>query len=185
MMNASHRLDDSGMRDFVIYGYLTLNPTLPAAVNDQIDDDSELLVSEKKLLGNHVYEQVPALTQIFEHPQAKGVLQSLLGDDMVKHPHRHCHIRKPGIHGGQWHLDDINMRHHQVCRLLVMYFPHTVTQELAPTIILPDTHLRNALTSRMATYQLSWPEGPDRCRWDRGCDALRSLAYRFTTSRSS
>ena len=152
MMTADHRLDDYAVRDFIINGYLILNPALSAAFHERVDTDIERIFREKGDVRNRIYEEVPALRQVFEDPKVQGTLKSLLGDDMVMHPHRHCHTSEPGAQPTQWHQDDVNVRHHQVRRLLVMYYPHEVTDKLGPTVILPGTHLRNAPTSRMATY---------------------------------
>src|SRR5207249_2625200 len=103
-------------------------------------------------VGNRILEQVPALQQVYDHPAVRGALTSVLGPDYLMHPHRHCHTNPPGSRGGRWHQDDVNHRHHQIWRVLAMYYPQDVTAELGPTVILPGTQYRNAPTSRMATY---------------------------------
>jgi ectoine hydroxylase-related dioxygenase (phytanoyl-CoA dioxygenase family) len=82
----------------------------------------------------------------------RGALVSVLGPEMAMHAHRHCHRLSPGSGGQRWHQDDVNHRHHQIWRVLAMYYPQDVTPEMGPTLILPGTQYRNAPTARMASY---------------------------------
>ncbi|MBI2192515.1 MAG: phytanoyl-CoA dioxygenase family protein [Planctomycetes bacterium] len=152
MSTPSHRLSDEAVRDFIIYGYLIVEPDFPPGFHENIYIAIEKLIQAKGNVGNRVLEEVPDLTRVFEHPQVKGALESLLGEDMVMHQHRHCHTLQSGKGPGRWHQDDVNVRHHQIRRILAMYYPQEVTEELGPTVIMPGTQFRNAPTSRMASY---------------------------------
>lgn len=103
--------------------------------------------------GNGIYEALPALREVYGHPQVYGALVSLLGEDMQMNAHRHLHTTPAcHLHSQTWHQDGTNVRHHQIWTVLAMYYPQEVTVENGPTVILPGSHFRNAPTDRMATY---------------------------------
>ncbi len=150
-MEISHRLDDDAVREFLTHGYLTLNPPMTEGFAAHVHAECERLTDEGNP-GNGIYEAIPRLGELLEHAEVRGALESLLGPGYVMHRHRHLHTTVPGFSGFHWHQDDVNMRHHQIWRLLVMYYPHEVTHDMGPTIVLPGTHFRNAPTSRMNSY---------------------------------
>lgn len=148
---AANLLDDDAVREFVSHGYLVLRPPMPDGFAEHVLAECERLAVEGNP-GNGIYEAIPRLRELFEHEQVRGALDSLLGPGHVMHRHRHLHTTVPGFSSFHWHQDDVNMRHHQVRRILVMYYPQDVTHEMGPTIVLPGTHFRNAPTSRMNSY---------------------------------
>lgn len=152
MTTANHRLDDFAIHDFIIYGYLSLDPYLPSDFHEKVFADLELLYAKGSNPGNGLYDAVPQLRQVFTHPKVVGALHSLLGDDMVMHQHRYGHLTRPGEVAAGWHQDDLNVRHHQIRRVLAMYYPQEVPADLGPTIVMPGTQYRNAPTSRMGSY---------------------------------
>lgn len=152
MTMANHLLDDFTIRDFIISGHLVLHPAFRPGFHEKVYADLEALYSTQGNPDNGIYEAVPRLHEVFEHAELNGAMQSLLGEDIVMHHHRHGHLSRPGDTPSWWHQDDVNQRDYQIRRLLVMYYPQDVSAEMAPTIIMPGTQYRNAPTSRMRSY---------------------------------
>ena len=67
------------------------------------------------------------------------------------HPHRYCHLNRPGSKGQNWHKDDYifdqNVRHHRFRWVIVFYYPQEVTSDIGPTGILPGRHNFNTISS--------------------------------------
>lgn len=152
MSEKRYLLDDEAMKQFIVKGYVLVETDFPAEFHEGVYRRIEEVFRTEGNPGNAIYERVPDLAKVYEHPAVRGALVSLLGPDMLMHPHRHCHANPPGSKGQKWHQDDVNRRHHQIWRVLAMYYPQEVTPEMGPTLILPGTHFRNAPTARMATY---------------------------------
>ncbi len=155
MHDPRHLLDDDQILTFIIQGYLLIKPDLRPGLNQEVcrqleadgtvDVDLESDPHHQALLA-----KVPALHDVFAHPTVEGAFVSLLGDP-YRTWGRHCHAIAPNS-GGGWHQDDVNTRHHQVRQLTIMYYPHDVTADMGPTIIVPGTHHRNLPTDRMQSY---------------------------------
>jgi hypothetical protein len=152
MRGAACLLDDEAMKRFIVEGYLLVETDLPPAFHTGICREIEAVLEREENPGNDILERVPALQEVYDHPAVRGALESLLGPGARMHAHRHCHASPPGFAGQQWHQDDVNRRHHRLWRVLAMYYPHDVTPEMGPTLILPGTQYRNAPTARMASY---------------------------------
>ena len=152
MLDEKYLLDDAAMKDFIVQGYVLVETSLPPAFHEQVYADIESVRTREGNVGNQILQRVPALQTVYDDPAVQGALISVLGPDYVMNRHRHCHTNAPGSAGGKWHQDDVNVRHHQIWRVLAMYYPQEVAEEMGPTLILPGTQYRNAPTSRMATY---------------------------------
>ncbi len=152
MINSPVLLNDAQVIDFIISGYMVLEPDLPAGLNEQIYNDLEAIGDEVSGRHDAILEMVPRLNQVWDHPQVQGALASLVGEDYTMHSHRHCHKNQPGTRSQTWHQDSVNLRHHHVQRVLGMYYPQDVTPDMGPTALMPGTHYRNAPSDRMATY---------------------------------
>lgn len=148
-ITAEDLLTDAEVLDFIAEGYHMIEPDLPPGLNEAICEDASALEGD---VGNEILLRIPRLTEIYSHPAVVGALTSILGADYAMDPHRHLHTNGPGSRSQTWHQDGTNVRHHQVWCVLGMYFPHDVTAELGPTIIMPGTHLRNAPTDQLASY---------------------------------
>ena len=149
MISAKYLLNDVDVARFLVNGYHVVEPDLPAGLNERIADRLDALTANP---GDAITETVPELWQVLEHPQVRGVLISLLGEDYSVNAHRHWHCKLPGSGFMQWHQDSTNNRGTQIDRLLGLYYPHTITSDMGPTVIVPGTQFRNAPTDRMATY---------------------------------
>ena len=142
-------LNDEQVMSFVVNGFITVMPDLPATFHADICAGIDALPANP---GNGIYEALPALKDVYEHPVVKGALHSLLGPGYAMNGHRHMHVTRPGSIGQSWHQDGTNVRHHQVWTTLAMYYPQDVTVDMGPTIVMPGTHFRNAPTDRLASY---------------------------------
>lgn len=142
-------LTDDEVISFIIRGYHVVTPDFPSGFNEAIYAELEQLTDNP---GDAILDRVPKLYQVYDHPQVRGALVSLLGQDVRMNGHRHCHVNPLGTRSQAWHQDGTNQRHHQLRTVLAMYYPQDVTADLGPTVIMPGTHFRNAPTDRMATY---------------------------------
>jgi len=142
-------LTDDQLLSFIVNGFYLIKPDFPDSLHERICDALDALENNP---GDHILEAVPAIADVYNHPVTRGALISILGADYAMNPHRHWHARVKGARSQGWHQDGTNVRHHQVWTVLAMYYPHDVTKEMGPTVIMPGTHFRNAPTDRMQTY---------------------------------
>ncbi len=145
-------LDDQAMQAFIIYGYLLLEPDLPPGFNQSVHQQIVEVFQRRGQPYNEILEEVPDLHTVYDHPDVRGALMSILGEDYQMNAHRHCHYMAAGDTGGQWHQDGVNKRHHQIRTVLAMYYPQDVTEDMGPTVILPGTQYHNTPTGLMRTY---------------------------------
>lgn len=152
-----HRLTDDEMASFVINGYHILKPDLRAGLNQEIYDALDAMSTNP---GDGVIEAVPQLNQVWNSPEMVGALTSFLGPDYEMFPHRHCHRNAPGTPSQQIHQDNLNdlridggqiRQPDRIDLVLAMYYPQDVTSNMGPTLILPGTHVLQALPERMAS----------------------------------
>ncbi len=149
MIDANYLLTDVELARFLVNGYHLVEPDLPAGLNERIAEKLDMLTSNP---GDAISETVPELWQALDHPAVRGVLISLLGSDYTVNSHRHWHCKLPGSGYMHWHQDGANNRNTQINRLLGLYYPHTISAQMGPTVIVPGTQFRNAPTDRMSTY---------------------------------
>lgn len=156
-INTQHLLSDDEMASFVIRGYHFVKPKLPDGLNSQIYTALEELAGNP---GDAIYSEVPQLAAVYESPEVKGALASLLGPGYSMFPHRHCHKNKPGTPSQQIHQDnlmDLRIAEGQervpdrIDLVLAMYYPQDVERNMGPTAILPGTHTLKAMPDRMAS----------------------------------
>jgi hypothetical protein len=150
MGSSEYLLTDAEVMHFVNHGYHLVEPDLPPGLHESIYEACSRLEPNP---GNGIYDAIPTLREVYEHPKVRGALISLLGEDMQMNAHRHLHTTPARhLHSQTWHQDGTNVRHHQIRTVLAMYYPQEVTPENGPTVVLPGSHFRNAPTDRMATY---------------------------------
>lgn len=145
-------LSDAEMLKFVIDGYLLVQTDFPDEFHETICREIDAVFAQHGNPGNEILEKVPALYQIYADPKVTGALASVLGADYSMNAHRHCHYTSPGHPGGHWHQDSVNLRHHRIERVLAMYYPQDVVEEMGPTIVLPGTQYHNTPSTYMASY---------------------------------
>jgi hypothetical protein len=149
MSDGEHLLTDDEVISFIIRGYHVVTPAFAPGFNEAIYTELEQLTENP---GDAILDRVPKLHEVYDHPEVRGALVSLLGEDVRMNGHRHCHVNRPGTPSQSWHQDGTNQRHHHLHTVLAMYYPQEVTPDLGPTVLMPGTHFRNAPTDRMATY---------------------------------
>jgi hypothetical protein len=148
-------LDDEAVANFIMQGYLLVETDFPPEFHEQVYRDIERVFASDGNPGNRIYETVPSLREVYEHPRVVGALTSLLGRAYRMNDHRHCHVNDPEVRpkASVWHQDDVNFRGHRLDQALAMYYPQDVPQELGPTVILPGTQYHNTPTTRMRTHR--------------------------------
>ncbi|GIX05722.1 MAG: hypothetical protein KatS3mg115_0125 [Candidatus Poribacteria bacterium] len=138
---------DEQMRQFLTHGYVILQSTLPAEIHAEIYEQLERVFAEEGNPGNNVLPRVPAIQQVFDDPVVHGAFVSVLGEDYLMHPHRHCHRSPKGRDGG-WHKDSYwgyrKVRHHRSRWAMAFYYPQDVPPEIGPTGIYPGTQYHDS-----------------------------------------
>eukprot|EP00443_Scrippsiella_acuminata_P113893 CAMPEP_0115764074 /NCGR_PEP_ID=MMETSP0272-20121206/101874_1 /TAXON_ID=71861 /ORGANISM="Scrippsiella trochoidea, Strain CCMP3099" /LENGTH=405 /DNA_ID=CAMNT_0003209853 /DNA_START=53 /DNA_END=1268 /DNA_ORIENTATION=- len=87
-----------------------------------------------------IQPQVPLAA---DSPELVGALTSILGEDYVMTPSRHCHISQAGSAGQALHQDDFfgfnNFRHALPMEAMLMYYPQAVSELMGPTAVIPGS----------------------------------------------
>ncbi|CAF1431726.1 unnamed protein product [Rotaria magnacalcarata] len=136
-------LTDKQVQEFLINGYLILQPTsLDRNFHSSIFTEAQSIFQQDANPGNNILPRIPQLQYVFDDPVVKGALLSLLGSNYTMQPHRHAHATRPGTADQTWHKDSYFgyrklLRHHQIRYTMVMYYPQDTTIEMGPTAIIP------------------------------------------------
>ncbi len=137
----SHLLRDEAVRQFITDGYVQVNAGLSEAFHQELFRKIETVLDEEGNPGNNILPRIPEIQRVLDQPAVRGALTSLLGPGYLMHPHRYCHLNKPGSSGQQWHKDDYifdhNVRHARCRWVMAFYYPQDVTEDMGPTGILP------------------------------------------------
>ena len=145
MADQLNLLSDEQVQQFIVDGYINVQADYPKPFHEDVYHQIETLFEEEGNLGNNILPRIPQIGQVYEHPNVKGALTSLLGPGYIMNPHRHCHLNPPGRKGQSWHKDcyvyDHNMRHPRFYWVLGFYYPQETTQDMGPTGILPGKHM--------------------------------------------
>jgi hypothetical protein len=147
--SAGTRVSDDQVAQFICRGYHLVEPDLRPGLNEEIDAKLTAMTHNP---GNAILDAVPQLWEVYGHAMVRGALASVLGQGVTMNEHRHWHNRPPSPWSQGWHQDGTNQRHHHTTTCLAMYYPHDVTVDMGPTVVMPGTHFRNAPTDRMASY---------------------------------
>ncbi|CAF1149415.1 unnamed protein product [Adineta ricciae] len=144
-MNSPLLLTDKQLQQFLIDGYLVLQPmSLDDNFHSSIYAEISSIFARGGNPGNNLLPKLPQLQQVFNDPLVHGALISLLGANYTMQPHRHPHLTKPNTRDQQWHKDSYfgyqkPLRHHQLRYVMAMYYPQHTTLETGPTAIKPQT----------------------------------------------
>ncbi len=145
-----HLLRDDHIRRFITDGYVQVNDGLPAEFHQDLYRKIETVLEEEGNPGNNILPRIPEIHKVFDQPSVRGALTSLLGPGYLMHPHRYCHLNKPGSSGQQWHKDDYifdhNVRHARFRWVMAFYYPQDVSADMGPTGILPGTQHLNRIS---------------------------------------
>ena len=138
---AEYLLSDAQMREFIVNGFVTVTTELSAAFHDAIYEKTMSVFDKEGNPGNNLLPRIPEIQQIFEDPNVRGALTSLLGPDYYMQPHRHPHYNPPGSKGQGLHQDGGKRWSHHTRRLLAFYYPQDTPVELGPTGVCADESL--------------------------------------------
>ncbi|MEM7290936.1 MAG: HEAT repeat domain-containing protein [Pseudomonadota bacterium] len=167
-------LTDEQMRHFIVNGFVSVMTDLPddlhhdiyRKTNDIFGSSGDMLPSNDRNPLNNILPMVPQLQQVLDAPEVTGALTSLLGNNYVLHPHRHCHPNFPGemSEDGQGLLMGIHKdghaggkrpRHRVPRWVIVFYFPQECPVEQGPTCVIPgNQYLRHFITEPMNTKDI-------------------------------
>lgn len=140
-----HLLAAKQMAKFVADGYLLYDDLIP--------DDMNAAVYADQVAGKGHWQQSEATRAIFELPQVKGILQSLVGTQPV-YDHSALHVVGAEQHTSQvWHVDSIIDARPFAFDIQMMYFSHDAPPEMGPTLVLPGSHLRRASNISIGRYK--------------------------------
>ena len=146
----SHLLKDDAIRRFITDGYVQVNAGLPQEFHRDLFRKIETVLEEEGNPGNNILPRIPEIQRVFDQPAVRGALTSLLGPGYLMHPHRYCHLNKPGSSGQQWHKDDYifdhNVRHARCRWVMAFYYPQDVSEDMGPTGILPGMQHHNCIS---------------------------------------
>jgi hypothetical protein len=133
------------MAQFVADGYLLFDRRVPAELNEAVYAD--------QVAGRGRWQESEATRRVFELPQVKGILQSLVGESPI-YDHSALHVVEGGHLGAQhWHADSIIDARPLAFDIQAMYFSHDVPKETGPTLILPGSHLRRVSNGSISRYK--------------------------------
>lgn len=145
-----HLLRENDIRRFITDGHVQVNAGLPAQFHQELYRKIESVLETEGNPGNNILPRIPEIQQVFDQPAVRGALTSLLGPGYLMHPHRYCHLNKPGSSGQQWHKDDYifdhNVRHVRYRWVMAFYYPQDVSADMGPTGILPGMQHHNRIS---------------------------------------
>ena len=137
------QLTDKEMRDFIINGYVKVQPDFPPSFHANICQQLDTMFEETGNLGNNLLPAIPEIQEVFNHPVVHGAMQGVLGSDYVMHPHRYCHFNQQGSEGQNFHKDsyagDEQIRRHRCRWTMAFYYPQDVTEDMGATAVLPGS----------------------------------------------
>jgi hypothetical protein len=133
------------MAQFAVDGYLAFEGLVPKELNEAVYAD--------QVAGRGRWDESEATRRVFELPEVKGILQSLLGENPV-YDHSALHVVGPNHERAQyWHADSIIDARPYAFDVQTMYFSHDVPKETGPTLILPGSHLRRVSNASISRYK--------------------------------
>ena len=198
----SHLLDDDALRQFIAKGYLLIQSDQSADFHQQVCTQLDQVLEREGNPGNNVLPRVPQIGQVFESAPVRGALTSLLGADYSMHPHRYCHVNRPGGQGQHWHKDDYvfdqNVRHHRFRWVMAFYYPQDVREDMGPTGVMPGRQYYNGISdsdphqSTESEFKLCGPAGTvalvnfdvwHRATANTSADTRRMLKFQFVRMR--
>lgn len=133
------------MAQFAVDGFLLFDGLIPKELNDRVYAD--------QVAGIGYWDKSEAIREVFEVPEVKGALTSLVGASPV-YDHSALHVVHPNKRDAQsWHQDSIIDARPFAFDIQAMYFSHDVPKETGPTLILPGSHLRRVSNLSIARYK--------------------------------
>lgn len=182
MADPMRLLNDEEVQRFIVDGCMTVHAAYPPSFHANIYDQIETVFEKEGNPGNNILPRIPQIGQVFEHPNVKGALTSLLGPGYILNPHRHCHLNPPGRNGQRWHKDcyvyDHNLRHPKFYWVLAFYFPQDTTEDMGPSGVLPGMQIYKTISD----VNPAQTQEKARILW--ACGYCSSNPLRFLASRN-
>ena len=145
-------LTDEQMRQYIVDGYVMLEPSVPDELHETIRQKLTDVLEVGSNPGNNVLPRVPEMRHILYSPEVRGALISALGEGYIEHPHRYCHHLVPVTDpdpepevklAANCHQDSYTPlgrpRQHYSRFARIMYYPQDTPIELGPTHAIPGT----------------------------------------------
>ena len=152
-------LTDEQMRQYIVDGYVMLEPSVPDELHETIRRRLTEVLEVGSNPGNNVLPRVPEMRHILNSPEVRGALISALGEGYIEHPHRYCHHLAPVTDpdpepevklAANCHQDSYTPlgrpRQHYSRFARIMYYPQDTPIELGPTHAIPGTQFHKRLT---------------------------------------
>ncbi len=165
--NAPIPLTDEQMRQFIVDGYIMLEPSVPDELHGTIRRKLADILEAGSNPGNNVLPRVPEMRHILNSPEVRGALISTLGEGYIEHPHRYCHHLaavtdpdpEPAVKlAANCHQDSYTPlgrpRQHYSRFARIMYYPQDTPIELGPTHAIPGTQFHKHLTDEDRTQAI-------------------------------
>jgi len=159
--NAPILLSDEQVRQYVVNGYVILKPSVPTHIHQVVCRKLTACFNEGGNPGNNVLPKVPEMRHVLNSPEVRGALISVLGEDYIEHPHRHCHHLSPATApadakartdavAANCHQDAYTPlgrpRQHYSRYARIMYYPQDTPIELGSTHVIPGTQFNQGIT---------------------------------------
>ena len=155
-------LSDEQVRQYIVNGYIILKPSVPANIHQIVCRKLTACLNEGSNPGNNVLPKVPEMRHVLNSPEVQGALISVLGEDYIEHPHRHCHYLSPTTTtktdaktredavAANCHQDAYTPlgrpRQHYSRYARIMYYPQNTPIALGPTHVIPGTQFNQGIT---------------------------------------
>ena len=159
--NAPILLSDEQVRQYVVNGYVILKPSVPTHIHQVVCRKLTACLNEGGNPGNNVLPKVPEMRHVLNSPEVRGALISVLGEDYIEHPHRHCHHLSPATApadakartdavAANCHQDGYTPlgrpRQHYSRYARIMYYPQDTPIELGSTHVIPGTQFNQGIS---------------------------------------
>ncbi len=164
-MNAPRLLTDTQVREFIVNGFITLQPDVAPEVHAEVHKMLEFSFEHESWLGNNIVSRIPRMHDVLRSSVVHGAVTSIAGPDYYLHPHRAIHRNMPledntltfaadvnapqmgkGSNSGSgWHQDAQSplsrARHHVPRYVIGFYFPHDTPRAMGPTRMQAGSYL--------------------------------------------
>ena len=138
-------MTDDDVMEFIANGYVVLEAIVDDSYNRACADVPAGRADDLAQDGEFI-------RQVLLHPQAAGVVRSLLGENFRVPTGAHHHLFTEPFVGQTWHSDGLSGSGCEINEVQCYYYPRDVTLEDGPTIVLPGSHCRAVDREAIAHY---------------------------------
>lgn len=161
MTNSLPMLSDQQISSFLSNGYLDIELNL-----DCIDHESIYIQTDRLFQTlnsganphNNIVPMIPKLHDVLNDVKLETALTTLVGQNYLIHPHRHCHTNFPGTSNAgigmlqafhkDGHAHRPRPRHREPRWLILFYSPQDTPLHRGPTAVIPGSHLLSNLSDQ-------------------------------------